>query len=193
MITKTQLKKIKEFAIDLDWNKAFDGKSKGNMHLFRVIKTAKQIAKELNENIDKNLIEAGAWLHDSGLAKNISGGALCNQNSVIEFLQSIKINKNDIQKIIHCIESHDGKNKAITTEAKIIHDADTLDKMGPLGIIRETWKRSQMGWTTEKIAWHLQRHLKKRENNLYTETAKKMAKTLEKPLNKFFHTLKLQL
>ena len=44
MINKNQMKKISKFAIDIDWNKSFKGKSKGNRHLFRVVKNAKLLS-----------------------------------------------------------------------------------------------------------------------------------------------------
>lgn len=194
MINQNQLEKIKEFALDLDWNRAFGGKSKGNRHLFRVVSLVKKILEEEEflQEIDPSIIEAGAWLHDSGLAKDISGDALCNIEEVTSFLKFIEVSEKDTSLIRHCIEAHDGHNPALSIEAKIVHDADTLDKMGPLGIIRETWKRSQMGWTSEKIASHLKFHLEKRMNLLHTEIAKMMAEELHLELKGFFSVLDQQ-
>jgi len=184
MINNKQLRKIKEFAINIDWNKSFSGKSKGNRHLFRIVNISKKIAE--NYDVDNGILEAGAWLHDTNLEKTITGETLANKEKIIRFFNKIKVNRGDQEKILHCIESHDGRIKATTNEAKIVHDADTLEKMGPLGVIRETWKRSQLGWTTEKIIEHLKIHLKKRENNIYTKEAKKIAFKLNKKLKIFF-------
>jgi len=194
MINELQLEKIKEFALDLDWNLAFGGKSKGNRHLFRVVCLVKKIIdeEEFLQETDSSIIEAGAWLHDSGLAKDIAGDALCNIEEVTAFLRSIGVSEGDISLIRHCIEAHDGHNSALSIEAKIVHDADTLDKMGPLGIIRETWKRSQMGWTSEKIASHLKSHLERRKALLHTEIAKMMAEELNSELVPFFLLLERQ-
>lgn len=190
MISKKQLKKISEFAIDIDWNKAFKGRSKGNRHLFRVVRNAKLLCKGLKVEI--SIVEAGAWLHDTGLAKGAFAPALAYKNEVVRFLKKIKINESDIKKVLHCIEAHDGRTKARTLESKIVHDADTLDKMGPIGIIRETWKRTSNGWTSDKIASHLRAHLRKRIKNLYTKRAKRIAKQLDKELKPFFKLLKKQ-
>ena len=51
MISKEQMEKIKEFAIELDWNLAFGGRSKGNRHLFRIVKIAKELATKHDVNI----------------------------------------------------------------------------------------------------------------------------------------------
>lgn len=178
------------FAIDTDWNKAFKRKSKGNMHLFRVARNAIIISKGLKA--DTTITEAGAWLHDTGLTKGAFAPALAYKKEVITFLRKIKVCEEDIKKILHCIEAHDGRTRARTLEAKIVHDADTLDKMGPIGVIRETWKRSSEGWTSDKIALHLQKHLRRRISNIYTKKAKKVAKRLDKKLISFFKLLKEQ-
>jgi len=194
-ISPEQLDKIKEFALDLDWNRAFGGKSKGNRHLFRVVSLVKKIIEEERffQEIDPSIIEAGAWLHDSGLAVDIQGAALCNEENVKYFLTYIGIKEEDIALILGCIESHDGRSGALSKEAQVVHDADTLEKLGPLGIVRETWKRSQMGWNTEKIVTHLPGHLEKRKNNLYTLPAKERAEKLMLPLKEFFFSLQEQL
>lgn len=190
MISKLKMKNISKFGVETDWNKAFQGKSKGNMHLFRVIRNVKALCPGLR--IDASVAEAGAWLHDTGLVKGVSAPTLAYKKEVVKFLRKIKVEDDDIKKILHCIEAHDGRVKAKTLEAKIVHDADTLDKMGPLGTIRETWKKSAEGWTSEQIAKHLQSHLKKRMRNLYTKQAKIEAKKLNQKLKSFFQTLNKQ-
>lgn len=190
MISKPQMKKISKFGIDLDWNKAFKGKSKGNRHLFRVVRNVKVLC--LGLRIDASVAEAGAWLHDTGLVKGTSAPTLAYEKKVVKFLRKIKIKDDDIRRILHCIEAHDGRIRAKTLEAKIVHDADTLDKMGPLGIIREAWKKSAEGLISEQIAKHLKTHLKKRMDNLYTKKAKREAKELNQKLKSFFRILNKQ-
>jgi len=191
MLNNEQLEKIKQFALDLDWEQAFDGKSKGNRHLFRIVALAKQLAQDYP--VDMTIVEAGAWLHDTNLSVTIAGSTLANEEKVRSLMNSLNVSQADAEKILHCIEAHDGRVIALSLEAKIIHDADTLEKMGSLGVIRETWKRSQLGWTTEKILEHLQIHLQKREKNLYLPEAKKRAKYLNRVLPVFFEIAQEQL
>ncbi len=191
MINENQMEQIKNFAIELDWNLAFGGKSKGNRHLFRIVKITKELA--ISYVVEKSILEAGAWLHDTNLEKTIVGSTLENKDKVINFFEEINVLKEDQKKILHCIESHDGRILAKTTEAKIVHDADTLEKMGSLGIIRETWKRSQLGWCTEQIIEHLKTHLSKREGKLYLFESKERAKELNANLKQFFEIVEIQL
>lgn len=190
-INKKQMKEISKFAINIDWNKAFSGKSKGNMHLLRVVKNSQLLGEGLN--IDTSIVEAGAWLHDTGLAKGSSAHPLAYRKKIIQFLKKLDVKEDAIKRILHCIESHDGRIKARTLEAKIVHDADTLDKMGPLGVIRETWKKSSESWTSDKIASHLRPHLRKRKNKIYTKKANRIASLLDKELKSFFKILNHQL
>lgn len=191
MITREQLEKIKEFAVDLDWNLAFGGKSRGNRHLFRIVSIAKELSQGYETDI--SIVEAGAWLHDTNLEKTIEGDTLANKEKVSLFFRGIGVNEEDEKRIMHCIEAHDGNVPAHSLEAKIVHDADTLEKMGPLGIIRETWKRSQMGWPTEKIVEHLKTHILKREGRLNTEKARKKAGELNRILSDFLPVINKQL
>ena len=191
MINEEQLEKIKEFALKLDWDLAFEGKAKGNRHLFRIVKKAKELA--MNNDIDISIVEAGAWLHDTNLEKTVTGSTLENKDKVLKLFEEIGINKIDQQKTLHCIEAHDGRVPATIIEAKIVHDADTLEKMGPLGIIRETWKRAQISWNSERIIEHLRIHLKNRESKLYTLEAKEKAKKNNYILDEFFKIIDEQL
>lgn len=191
MITEEQITKIKDFAINLDWNLAFDGSSKGNRHLFRIVSKAKSLA--IKYNADLGIVTAGAFLHDSNLEKTIAGETTANFGKVKDFLVQLGIPLDDIEKILHCVEAHDGRIEAKTIEAKIVHDADTLEKMGPLGVIRETWKRCKLGWNTEKISNHLRKHLEKRKSRLHTEEARSEAERLSQILPTFFDLLDEQI
>ncbi len=191
MITKKEMNKIKKFAIHLDWDIAFDGKSKGNKHLFRVSSIAVDLAKK--EGGRKDIIQAAAWLHNVGLINGDKNHDVTGKQIAKEFLDSIKINSNDCKNILHCIESHEGNLKAATIEAKIVHDADVIDKMGPLGIIRQTWKLANSGINTESICDILPIYMAKRKKRVYTKTAKIIANNLSSNIDKFFIELTSQL
>jgi HD superfamily phosphodiesterase len=191
VLNDKQLKKIREFSVDLSWNFTFGGNAIGNMHLFRTLSIAKKISA--NYDVDLTVVEAGVWLHDTNLEKNVIADTLANKDKIIEFLTKIGVSELDREKIIWCVESHDGRIPAKSIESKIVHDADTLEKMGPLGVIRETWKKCQAGWNTERIALHLKKHIKFRENKLYTKEAKKNAININKSLDRFFDLLDIQL
>jgi HD superfamily phosphodiesterase len=186
---KEKINEIKNVAIHLDWNIAFNGKSRGNRHLFRVNNIVEFLSER--EGADKKIATAGAWLHDVGLINGNNNHNKVGKKIAKDILASIKVDNKDIKKILHCIEAHEGDVKAETKEAMIVHDADALDKMGSLGIIRHTWKLANEGFNTEEICKSLEKHLEKRKRSLYTKTAKAMAEEFNN--KNFFELLKKQL
>ena len=186
MISQEQLFQIRKFALNLDWNAAFNGNSKGNRHLFRVVKKALELSKE--KNVRSDIVEASAWLHDIKLENIIIGNKSINQERLNKFFNKINISQEDKQLILRCIS--DDKS---TEESKIVKDANNLEKSGPLGIVREIWKRSQLGWHTERIVDNLTSHLQIKENELHTKEAKKQASKQNKETQDFLKIIKKQI
>lgn len=182
------MKKIKKFGIEMDWNVAFNKRSKGNKHLFRVRKIALYLAEK--EGGRKDIIEAAVWLHDVGLIKGNKNHHKTGAKIAKRFLKNIGLDSKLIEQVCHCIEAHEGTVKAKTKEAMIVNDADALDKTGALGVIRHTWKLAQY-YPTEKIAKILIKTKIRRK--IYTKTAKKLAKKNNIILEEFLRKLKEQL
>lgn len=168
MLAEGTLEKIAVFAEKMDWWVAFGGKSAGNKHLERVARLAAYLA-EREPDADTSICRAGAWLHDIGLTVDPKGPASLGNPIAESFLLSLGEKDVDAEtrgRILHCIESHDygvpGKEgvEPTTVEARIVHDADALDKRGPLAVIRETWKlvNSGMDLSAEEVLERLQRH-----------------------------------
>jgi len=186
-ITPEQMKKIQDFAIHMDWDVAFNGKSKGNMHLFRV----NQLSKYLHEMEDgeEDIIIAAAWLHDVGLVEGNLGHCFKGAKIARNFLGELGLDYQTILRIVHCIEAHDGEIEAETIEAKVVHDADTLDKMGPLGLIRHTWKLANVDYkiyTVDELMKFIPKHLQERRDNLYLDPSIALADRFADPVQDFF-------
>lgn len=187
MLSKKVIKQIRDHAINMDWNVAFGGKSKGNRHLFRVAKIARFLAKR--EGADISICEAGAWLHDIGLTVGNDNNPKRIRAIAEDFLDKLTISKNLQSRIADCVESHEGMVHPGSLEAEMVHDADALDKMGPLGIIRHTWKVTNLidqDATPGEIFQIIRQHLTWRRSKLFTKTAQKLAGLLNKPLGRFF-------
>jgi uncharacterized protein len=186
-MNKQDLKRIKDLSIYNDWNVSFGGSSRGNKHLFRVVKIAHYLAKK--ENADYKIVEAGAWLHDIGLTVGNDNDPKQIRQIAESFLENLNIQDPDKSKIADCVESHEGMIKAKNIEAKVVHDADVLDKRGFLGIIRHTWKLTNLiasEATPEENFDTLSIHLKWRKQKLYTKTAKSIIAALDVEANIFF-------
>ncbi|MFH1252976.1 MAG: HD domain-containing protein [Candidatus Uhrbacteria bacterium] len=186
MLDKNTLLKIKNLAIKIDHNLAFGGKSKGNKHLVRVVRVAKFLAKKTGA--DLTITEAGAFLHDTALPSGNDYEYSQNKKIVKKLLKTFNLPKNKLNEIAECVASHEGTVKAKSLEAKIVHDADVLDKLGILGIIRHTWKMTNQNKidpqaVKEKDIKTIINHLAWRHKKLQTPLAKKMAEYLIIPIS----------
>jgi len=185
------LDRISKLAIELDWDVAFAGKSRGNHHLERASKIAGHILSEVGEKCgDRFVVLAGAWLHDVGLINGNWEHALKGKAIAGALLRCLGVEDATRKRIEHCVEAHDrgvegGGVEATSVEAKIVHDADTLDKIGPLGVLRHSWKIS-LELTPAQLLAHLTEHLKERRENLYLDISRKIAAPYEDTLRDFF-------
>lgn len=185
MISKETLQIIKRLALKIDHDVAFAGKSKGNRHLFRVVKLAKYMAKRLRADV--SIVEAGAWLHDTALPSGDDYDYEKNKKTVKDILADLDLSQEESDMIAECVASHEGTSKPKILEAKIVHDADVLEKSGVLGVIRHTWKLANSGKLTpnnitEKETRIVLNHLKWRSRKLQTTLAKKIHRYLSVPV-----------
>lgn len=132
------IKKIKEQA------KGFFANAKGSHdweHTERVYNLCMHIGKK--EGGDMEILKLAAILHDIGrLEQDKLNGQICHaeRGAVLarEILEKYNLEKEKIDKIVHCIETHRfrGSKNPQSKEAKILSDADKLDAIGATGIGR---------------------------------------------------------
>ncbi|MFZ2500443.1 MAG: HD domain-containing protein [Minisyncoccia bacterium] len=187
MLNRDTLVKIKEIALKIDNDIAFGGKSKGNKHLFRVVRVAKFLAQKMGAN--SKIAMAGALLHDTALPSGNDYNYLKNKEIVILLLKPLRLSKDESDKIAECVASHEGTTIPKSLEAKIVHDADVLEKTGLLGIIRHTWKMTNSGKlnherVNDQDIKRITNHMAWRNKKLQTLLAKEIATYLAIPLNK---------
>jgi len=187
MLNQKTIEKIRKEAIKIDWEDAFGGKSKGNQHLYRVTEVAKFLAKELSAN--SLVVEAGALLHDTPLPSGDDYNYENNKKIVKKILNKYEITEEAGEQIAECVASHEGTREPKTLEAKIVHDSDALEKAGILGLIRHTWKLTNLDHInskniTENSVNKVLEHLEWRKNRLQTDLAKKIHKHISLTLSK---------
>jgi uncharacterized protein len=111
-------------------------------HVMRVYNMALKLAE--GEEVDIEVIEAAALLHDIGGKKEIDDNtgktdhALESAKMAEPILKRLGYSENKILHIKDCIITHRYRtdNKPKTIEAKIVFDADKLDTVGAIGIAR---------------------------------------------------------
>lgn len=189
MINNELISKIKKMAVDLDWYKAFNGKAKGNRHLFRVNKIIRYLLRK--EGGDKKIALIGGWIHDVSLAYGSDYDPSFVEQKTVVFLSKFpQLSQIEIERIALCATLHESAGKSSSIESAIVHDADVIDKSGILGVIRHIWKMTNMleSRILDKKGdlKKLQKHLANRQAKLYTSTAINLVKKLNKKQNVFF-------
>lgn len=111
-------------------------------HFHRVYQTALNIAERENVSVDPLVLMAAAYLHDIvNLPKNHPESHMSSQYSAIkakEILSSMHYPEEKIDSVCHAITTHSytAQLQPETIEAKIIQDADRMEALGALGIMR---------------------------------------------------------
>jgi len=145
-------------------------------HVLRDLYRALIIA-ETEEKVNYFILIPAVLLHDIG------GTEGKHQNHEDEGVLIIKrdlpkleYSEKEIEKIAHCIESHDGRIKPETIEAKILFDADRLEKSGIGGVF--SFYKAQQESTTPMDKWierGIIRTQKFIKEGFYTKKAKEIS------------------
>lgn len=111
-----------------------------------------QLTRELGETLqyDDEVVCAAAWLHDLGvfaghrpedpdeLARWDSVAYACEK--VPGLLLGWGFPQNKLEAVLGCIRTHQPQHTPRTTEATILRDADILEQLGAVGILRTVCK-----------------------------------------------------
>lgn len=132
-----QLSAIREYTASI---LAHDLSGHDMEHIRRVVTLTKQICRtEPSANLFIAL--SGAYLHDTIDDKLVENVTVSKKN-LKDFLSNENLNSQEITKIFDIIERISFKqrfsnsNKTLSLEAKIVQDADRLDAIGAMGIVR---------------------------------------------------------
>jgi len=188
MIDNHTLKEIKVCALSADWDNAFQGASKGNRHLERVVRIAQYLAEA--EGADLGVVTAGAWLHDLSLPTGDDYNYDVSKKHAQHVLHQFEITPNEREAIAECIASHEGVVPPRTHEAEIVHDADVLEKSGILGLVRHTWKLVHTGVIAPELVNDedvktVRNHIIWRERQLHSSTAKHLLTMVSATIDDF--------
>jgi len=109
-------------------------------HVLSVTRYAIQIGKAIKDLVDPFVIVASALLHDIGKIdrKNANIHGFLGASIAEEFLESIDVSEDMRTKISRTIVRHTPSSNIppVTAEEKILFDADCLDRLGLIGLIR---------------------------------------------------------
>jgi uncharacterized protein len=179
-------------------------------HTERVCNLCIHIGKE--EKADIEILKLAAILHDIGREyQDKTNGRVCHAEKgallARELLGKHAMDKERIDKVIHCIECHRFRGDRIpqSKEAKVLYDADKLDSIGAVGIGRAFLFAGEVGaqlhnigvdvektepYTKEDTAYReFMVKLKKVKDKMLTEEGKRIAEERHAFMEEFFDRL----
>ncbi|MFA4960377.1 MAG: HD domain-containing protein [Candidatus Pacearchaeota archaeon] len=123
--------------------------SHGFDHSERVLRNAIKISE--GENVDIDIVKTSAILHDIARHKEKEGTNVCHAEEgakiAEEVLRELNFPNNKIPQVVHAIKVHRYSKglKAETREAEILQDADRLDALGSIILVRMISAASKKG------------------------------------------------
>lgn len=179
-------------------------------HTERVCNMSNHLAKA--EKADIHIVEAAALLHDIGRheqdkSKGKLSHSIISSKMARPILMNLGYGENDIQSILHCIESHSYRKGTVpeSIEAKVLFDADKLDAIGAIGIGRAFVFAGEVGaavhirnldipntssYSREDTAYReFKVKLEKIKDRMYTDEGKRLARERHEFMTAFFTRL----
>ncbi|RMF38534.1 MAG: HD domain-containing protein [Planctomycetota bacterium] len=107
-------------------------------HVRRVVGLARYIHQREGRG-SRLIIELAAWVHDVGDAK-LHDGTERSEELVDDILQRAGVDRTTSAAIMHIVQNMSFRHRAIaqplSIEGQIVQDADRLDALGAIGIVR---------------------------------------------------------
>lgn len=194
-------------ALDAPWKIAVFEFAKSNLqhsawglaHCERDFQLAQSLAAEEKLTVDTDVLFASALLHDMGVfapypvegvdhterAAQVAGDVLKSAGFPMEKLPSVQ----------GAMRSHMFYSQVESSnEARVLHDADTLDFLGDIGVARILSVTSRHRWATtlpDAVAT-LEKFKRELPTRLVTESARKRAVSRVAEMEQFLHVLKTE-
>lgn len=159
-------------------------------HIMRDLYRALVIADTIEE-VDYSILIPAVLLHDIGVTEsdNYKEHAEVGAEIVKRDLSGFDYEKEEITKIAECVEQHKGKAKRDSIEAKILYDADHLEKSGISGAFATYRAQLELGKSIEE--W-VEKVLSSQDskNDFYTEKAKEISDNGFKEIQEHYKRVK---
>jgi uncharacterized protein len=133
--------------------------------------------------LDREVLVAGALLHDVGVIINRKNHYVVGRTRALEILREVGFPEDKIEPALHVLEAHSrygGAPEPQTLEAKIGQDADALEYVGAIGIVRAVVRGLNDGSFDGKVRsfpGYLRSILGKVEGSFHTNQADKFGRS----------------
>jgi putative nucleotidyltransferase with HDIG domain len=179
-------------------------------HVKRVARLCLKLAKALGlVKVNTDVLEASALLHDiAKISEDKTSGkvdhGVIGARMAEDFLMKSGFKKEFTDAVSHCILAHTHYVEPSSIEAKILHDADYVDKVGAVGVASILIKACLSDTTIEGVLEAFEsktndqspvaKHINQLRNpHLYTKPAKDLVEERNRMLLLYFGELKNEL
>lgn len=107
-------------------------------HVLQVTEFAMEIANNIDDEVDPVVVICGALLHDIGRTISDEMHGLVGGSIAEELLESLPLSDEQARRITKVIVRHTATSHVVpqSVEEKIVYDADGLDRLGTMGLLR---------------------------------------------------------
>jgi putative nucleotidyltransferase with HDIG domain len=107
-------------------------------HVLQVTEFAIEIANNVEEEVDPVVVICGALLHDIGRTISDEMHGLVGGSIAEKLLESLPLSDEQANRITKVIVRHTATSHVVPhcVEEKIVYDADGLDRLGTMGLLR---------------------------------------------------------
>ena len=147
---------------------------------------------------DMEVLIPGALLHDVGVVINRKKHYLAGRARAKEILRESGFPEEKIDAALHVLEAHSryGGPEPQSTEAKVGQDADALEYIGAIGILRAVVRGLNDGSFSGKVSdfpEYLRSILAKVEGTFHTEKAEELGQSRLKYMRSFLERIQREL
>lgn len=159
-------------------------------HVARVLELACRFAEGFSE-VDYEVLQLATLLHDVGRVSGAENHAARSAQIARALLELAGYPKDRIERVVEAILSHSYSHgqKAEALEAKILSDADKVDALGAIGLVRVFMYSGTLGREFESSLDHIKNKILKLPQLLHTEVARREAEKRVRLVIKFLESL----
>lgn len=152
-------------------------------HVLAVTQYAIEIAKRIPDSVDPFVLVCGALFHDIGRVETVTGRLHGLRGATIadEYLKAVGIGHEIREQIVGIVVRHTDTSMLLpeTVAEKVVFDADDLDRLGLLGMLRGMMVRN-VDWSMQDIIENRLEKRKKDYQKLYFQASRELGQELYK-------------
>jgi uncharacterized protein len=163
-------------------------------HVARVLELACRFAEGYS-GVDYEVLQLAALLHDVGRVSGVENHAARSAQVARALLKLAGYPEDRIERVVEAIVSHSYSHgrRAESLEARILSDADKVDALGAIGLVRVFMYSGTLGRGLEDSLDHIRSKILRLPQLLYTEEARREAEGRVRLVVEFLENIEREL